>query len=90
MRPFSLAIRACVCVLLFEMSENVHVQACGVVWSHTHCIPMGGSLSSQSVDLHSCWAIYESRRLLHSLGDLNFTVCGFPYWVNDLGIVSLC
>ena len=41
-------------------------------------------------DLHSCWAMYEARHFLRSLGDLNFTDSGSPYWVNELGVVSLC
>ena len=77
-------------VLNMEMSENIHLQACGSVWAHTHCIPMGGSFSAQSADLHSSWALYEGRKLLRSLGDLHFTSRGFPYWVNDKGGVSLC
>ena len=43
-------------ILNFEMSKNIHLQACGLVWSHTHHIPMGGSFSAQSADLHSSWA----------------------------------
>ena len=31
----------------FEMTDNIHLRACGSVWSRTHCIPMGGSFSAQ-------------------------------------------
>ena len=52
----------------FEMSENVHVKACGRVWLLTHCIRLGGSFSAQSADLHSYWALYIGRHLLHCPG----------------------
>ena len=57
-------------VLDFAMSSNNRLQACGSVWTRTHCIPMGGSFSTQSADLHSSWALYECRRLLRSLSNL--------------------
>ena len=72
------------------MSHNNRLQACGSVWTRTHCIPMGGSFSAQSADLHSSWALYECRRLLRSLGDLHLTDSGFPYWENSLGRVTMC
>ena len=77
-------------VLKFEMSKNTYVQANGKVWGRGHCIPMGGSFSAQSADLHSCWGLYQARRFLRSLGSLHFTSAGFPYWVNQQGCVSLC
>ena len=77
-------------VLKFEMSKNTYVQANGKVWGRGHCIPMGGSFSAQSADLHSCWGLYQARRFLRSLGSLHFNSAGFSYWVNQQGCVSQC
>ena len=77
-------------VLRFEMIDNIYLRACGKVWGRTHCIPMGGSFSAQSADLHSCWGAYKGRRLLRSLGELCFTELGFPFWRSTEGVMTKC
>ena len=59
--------------------------------AHTAC-PWGAVSQHRALTftVPSSWALYESRQLLRSLGDLHFTACSFPYWVNHLGTVSLC
>ena len=66
-------------VLSFEITDNIHVSTICRLWKRTHCIPMGGSFSAQSADLHGAWGLYKNRQLLRALGDLKFTQAGFPY-----------
>ena len=51
---------------------------------------MGGSFSAQSVDLRSCWAVYQGRKLLRSLGEPRFTESNFPFWATHGGVMTMC
>ena len=54
----------------FELKHNNYVQAAGNVWKRPGCIPMGGSFSAQSADLHCQWEVYQNRHLFRELGTL--------------------
>ena len=45
----------------FELEKNNKCWSVGKLWSRTGCIPMGGSFSAQSADLHSIWDAYQGR-----------------------------
>ena len=51
---------------LFELEQNGRCQACGQVWCRDLCIPMGGSFSAQSADLHSIWSACTHRGLFRA------------------------
>ena len=67
-------------LVLFELEQNNRCQASGQVWCRDLCIPMSGSFSAQSADLHSIWSAYTHRQLFRALGQLHLTTEGFPYW----------
>ena len=68
-------------LVLFELEKHNRCQACGHVWCRKLCIPMGGSFSSQSEDLHSTWGVYTHRHLFQSLGQLCLCLTdeGYPF-----------
>ena len=74
----------------FELQNNNFVWAVGSVWQRTGCIPMGGSFSAQSADLHCQWGVYQHRNLFRGLGELRVTDSGFIYWDTPWGALTLC
>ena len=73
----------------FELVNNNYVVAGGDVWQRPGCIPMGGSFSAQSADLHCQWGVYEHRHLFRRLGQLHIGDSGFAYWDTPWGVLSL-
>ena len=45
----------------FELQKNNTCWVVGQLWRPDKCIPMGGSFSAQSADLHSIWGVYKGR-----------------------------
>ena len=74
----------------FELKHNNYLQAAGNVWKRPGCIPMGGSFSAQSAELHCQWEVYQHRHLFRDLGTLQITASGFVYWETEWGVLSLC
>ena len=74
----------------FELVNNNYVVAGGDVWQRPGCIPMGGSFSPQSADLHCQWGVYKHRHLFRRLGQLHIGDSGFAYWDTPWGVLSLC
>ena len=77
-------------LVTFDLTEHIHVWAGGELRHRLRCIPMGGSFSAQSADLHSAWGVFQGRHLFRKLGKLHISESGFVYWINELGTVSLC
>ena len=73
----------------WEMSNNTYIISAGKLWTRQDCIPMGGSFSAQSANLHSLWSVYTHRHLFRQLGTLKIAEQGFIYWENARGKVSL-
>ena len=61
----------------------------GQLWSRDKCIPMGGSFSAQSADLHSIWAAYTGRQEFRCLGALTVSPEGYIYWLGKWK-VAMC
>ena len=79
----------------FELRHNNYVQSTGsirgiYIWRRTGCIPMGGSFSAQSADLHCQWQVYKHRGKFRDLGQLRISDSGFVYWEAQWGNVTLC
>ena len=75
--------------LAFELMENNMCVANGQVWKRLHCIPMGGSFSAQAADLHCVWNVFRHRGYFRSLGTLQISPEGFPYWESEF-TTALC
>ena len=71
----------------FELQRNNKCWAVGKLWSRDLCIPMGGSFSAQSADLHSVWGAYTGRQ--ERLGALTISPEGYVLWTGRWRI-SLC
>ena len=70
------------------MSNNTYIISAGKLWARQGCIPMGGSFSAQSADLHSLWSVYAHMHLFRQLGTLKIAKQGFIYWENARGKIS--
>ena len=77
-------------IITFNLTQNVHVWAAGQLGHRPQCIPMGGSFSAYSADLHSAWGVYQGRHLFRELGWLEISDEGYVSWVKHHGIVSMC
>ena len=64
----------------FELQRNNKCWAVGKLWSRDLCIPMGGSFSAQSADLHSVWGAYTGRQEFRRLGALTISPEGYVLW----------
>ena len=73
----------------FELQVNNKCWSVGKVWSRDQCIPMGGSFSAQSADLHCVWSGYTGRSIFRRLGALNIAPEGYVFWVGTWTI-ALC
>ena len=76
-------------IVEWEMSINTYAISAGKLWTRQDCIPMGGSFSAQSTDLHNLGLVYTHRHLFRRLGTLKIAEQGFIYWENARGKVSL-
>ena len=79
-----------IAIVIQELTANNGYFGVGRVWTHTNCIPMGGSFSAQGADLHGLWAAYENRKYFHRLGCLEVTPEVWPMWHTPEGRVALC
>ena len=73
----------------FELQVNNKCWSVGKVWGRDQCIPMGGSFSAQSADLHCVWSGYTGRSIFRRLGALNISAEGYVFWVGTWTI-ALC
>ena len=73
----------------FELQKNNKCWAVGQLWGRDKCIPMGGSFSAQSANLHSIWAAYKGRQEFRRLGALNVSPKGYIYWTGKWK-VAMC
>ena len=64
----------------FELQKNNKCWSVGQLWRRDKCIPMGGSFSAQSADLHSIWGAYNGRQGFRRLGALNISPEGYVHW----------
>ena len=64
----------------FSLSQDNVVVAAGELWQRTGAIPMGGSFSAQSADLHSVWCCKLRVDLLRRWGQFSKTSDGVVQW----------
>ena len=74
----------------FSLLHDNVVLASGEPWRRGGAIPMGGSFSAQSADLHCVWMCKKLVARLRQLGDLSVTDSGILQWtLPDKNVVAL-
>ena len=71
-----LSMNDLISLLEFSLSQDNVVVAAGELWRRTGAIPMGGSFSAQSADLHSVWCCKLRVDLLRRWGQFSKTSDG--------------
>ena len=64
----------------FSLTRDNVVLASGEPWHPSGAIPMGGSFSAQSADLHCVWMCKKMVSLMCYLGEMSVTDAGILQW----------
>ena len=65
----------------FSLAQDNVVLACGAPWRRSGAIPMGGSFSAQSTDLHCVWICKQMVSHVRQLSDVSRTDSGILQWL---------